>query len=403
MSQKTNLQTFTPQVVQTRYNVNIPYFLLLATVFSFLISLFLLQLFLALLSILWLFEHWKDKKSTFNQIFYVVVLFGITRIISIIFSAYPAESASAIPKEILFYLGFFSMSFYLRVFDDQKFFRVIFVFTISAVIVAFIGFLQFNLNIVERAQSFTSGYSTFSSYLLSSLGLYLILAEFIKRRSGYYFWIIGIIIILSGIATSLGRANLFFALIIILMFMIIKRTKAGYVIIAIILASGISYISFLNNSSEVSNRIEAPAQLADRDIILEGAKQIYKEHPVVGFGPRTFHQIFPFPERFADKGIGSWHNDFVQIYFESGVLGEAGFLLLLFVPFITGVKLLKVIVEKKKNSVILGILLAIAGLVLSALFAGFIDSPVLAPLFAFLISVISRESGEIKKVSIQKV
>ena len=295
------------------------------------------------------------------------------------------------------------MSFYLKVFDDKKFYTVIFVFTISAVIVAFIGLLQFNLKIVERAQSFTSGYSTFSSYLLASLGLFMILAEFIKRKSGYYFWLIGIIIILAGIATSLGRANLFFAFIIILAFLLIKRIKVWYVISAIILASGISYISFLNNSSEVSSRIEAPAQLADRDIILEGAEQIYKEHPILGFGPRTFHEIFPFPERFADKGIGSWHNDFIQIYFESGMLGEAGFLLLLLIPFITGVKLLKIIKEKRKNSVVLGVLLAISGLVLSALFAGFIDSPVLAPLFAFLISVISRESGEIKKVNIQKV
>lgn len=403
MPQKTDLQTDAFQVVQTRYNVNIPYFLFLATVFSFLISLFLLQLFLALLSILWLFEHWKDKRAAFNQILYVVVFFGIIRLISIIFSAYPAESASAIPKEILFYLGFFSMSFYLRVFDDQKFYKVIFVFTISAVVVAFIGLLQFNLKIVERAQSFTSGYSTFSSYLLASLGIYLILTEFIKRKSGYYLWLIGIIIIFAGIATSLGRANLFFALIIILAFLLIKRIKVWYVIMAVILASGISYISFLNNSSEVSSRIEAPAQLADRDIILEGAKQIYKEHPILGFGPRTFHQIFPFPGRFADKGIGSWHNDFIQVYFESGILGEAGFLLLLFVPFITGVKLLKVITEKRKNSVVLGILLAISGLVLSALFAGFIDSPVLAPVFAFLISAISRESDELKKASIQSV
>lgn len=401
MSQKVELKTLPFQMVQTRYNVNIPFFLFLAIMFSFLISLFLLELFLTLLSVLWLFEHWKDKKAAFNQILYVVVFFGITRLVSIIFSAYPAESVSAIPKEILFYLGFLSMSFYLRVFDDQKFYTVIFVFTISAVIVAFIGLLQFNLKIVERAQSFTSGYSTFSSYLLASLGLYLILADFIKRKSGYYLWFFGIIIILAGIATSLGRANLFFALIIILAFLLIKRIKVWYVIMAIILASGISYISFLNNSSEVSSRVEAPAQLADRDIILEGAKQIYKEHPILGFGPRTFHQIFPFPERFADKGIGSWHNDFVQIYFEGGLLGEAGFLLMLFVPFITGVKLLKVIKEKRKNSVVLGVILAISGLVLSALFAGFIDSPVLAPVFAFLISVISRESDEVKKVSVQ--
>jgi O-antigen ligase len=311
-----------------------------------------------------------------------------------VFSVYPSESVTALYKEILFYVGFFAMSFYLKVFDDNKFYTIIFVYAVSAVIVALIGIFQFNLKFVARAESLSSGYSTFSSYLLTSLGIFLILYEFIKRKYNYYFWSAGIAFIVIGLVTSLGRANLFFAAIIIIVFLSIKKIKIKYIATAVILIAGLSYLSFINNSSEVVNRIETPGQLSDRDIILEGAKQIYKEHPVLGYGPRTFHQVFPFPERFADRGIGSWHNDFIQIYFESGIIGEISFLILLVVPFINGIKLLRRIKEIKKKSVVLGVLLAISGLVLSALFAGFIDSPVLALVFAFLISVISRESLE---------
>ncbi len=378
-------------MVQTRYNILLPFYFFLASVFSFLVSFFLLQVFLGLLSLLWIFEAWENKKSAFDTILYAVILFGILRLISIIFSVYPSQSVTAIPKEILFYTGFFAMSFYLKVFDDKKFDWVIYVFSFSAVLVAFIGILQFIFQIVDRAQSFSSGYSTFSSYLLAVLGIYLVLIEFVKWNSKYY-WIIGLGIILTGLITSLGRANIFFALIIIFIYVLRNKKILFPVILAVVLAVGLSYLSFMSNSTEVASRVQAPVQLSDRDIIWEGAEQIYKEQPVLGFGPRTFHQVFPFPERFADKGIGSWHNDFIQIYFESGIVGEAGFLFLLVTPFIIGFRLLKKLKKGKSKSITAGILLAMSGLILSALFAGFIDSPVLALVYAFLISVISRES-----------
>ena len=378
-------------MVQTRYNILLPFYLFLASVFSFLVSLFLLQVFLGLLSLLWIFESWENKKSAFDKILYAVILFGLFRLISIIFSVYPSQSVTAIPKEILFYTGFFAMSFYLKVFDDKKFDWVIYVFSFSAVLVAFIGILQFILQLVDRAQSFSSGYSTFSSYLLAALGIYLVLIEFVKWNSKYY-WIIGLGIILTGLITSLGRANIFFALILIFIYVLRNKKILFPAILAVVLAVGLSYLSFMTNSTEVEARVQAPVQLSDRDIIWEGAEQIYKEQPVLGFGPRTFHQVFPFPERFADKGIGSWHNDFIQIYFESGIVGEAGFLFLLVTPFIIGFRLLKKLKKGRSKSITAGILLAMSGLILSALFAGFIDSPVLALVYAFLISVISRES-----------
>ncbi len=383
-------------MIETRFNIKIPFFLFAATLFSFLISLFLLQLFLGLLSVLWLFESWKNKKAAFDEIAVLILLFGIVRIAAIIFSVYPAESVIAIQKEILFYFGFFAMHYYLKVFDRKDYEKLIYVFALSAVLVALIGIVQFDFKLVERAQSFSSGYSTFSTYLLTALGVFLILYDLMNKKISLYYWSLGTAIIFAGLATSLGRANLFFAVIVFIIFWLIKKINIKYVLASVILAVGISYGSFLINSAELTQRVEAPTQLADRDIIWEGASQIYKEHPVLGYGPRTFHQVFPFPERFSDKGIGSWHNDFLQIYFESGILGEISFLLLIVLPFIKGINLMKKIKDVQNKSIILGILLAILGIVLSALFAGFIDSPVLALIFVFLISVISRESFLLK-------
>lgn len=379
-------------MIETRFNIKIPFFLFAATLFSFLISLFLLQLFLGLLSVLWLFESWKNKKAAIDEIAILILLFGIVRVAAIIFSVYPAESVIAFQKEILFYFGFFAMHYYLKVFAQKDYEKLVYVFAFSAVLVSLIGIIQFDFKLVDRAQSFSSGYSTFSSYLLTALGVFLILYELMNKKFSLYYWSLGVAIIFAGLTTSLGRANLFFAAVVFIIFWFIKRVNIKYVLASVILAVGISYGSFLINSSELKQRVEAPTQLADRDIIWEGANQIYKEHPMLGFGPRTFHQVFPFRERFSDKGIGSWHNDFLQIYFESGILGEISFLLLIILPFIKGISLMKKIKEVSNRSIIFGVLLSIIGLVLSALFAGFIDSPVLALVFAFLISVISREA-----------
>jgi O-antigen ligase len=48
---------------------------------------------------------------------------------------------------------------------------------------------------------------------------------------------------------------------------------------------------------------------------------VYARHPFVGFGPRTFREVFPLMQQLADKGTSSWHNDFLQVYMESGLLG----------------------------------------------------------------------------------
>jgi O-antigen ligase len=389
-------------VIQSKFKIEIPFYLTAAVVSSYLLSLFLLQLFGALLVILYFAESWKNKKKAFDIFLVTILIFGVVRLIAIIFSQYPDQSIQSLYKEALFFLTFFAFNFYLKVFDRKKFTYIIYTFGIAAVVISLIGILRFVIGNVDRAQSFSSGYSAFSSYLLAGLGIYIFLffntpnssIDNDKIKYGKIYWVVGVIIILSAIIMSLGRANILIAGLIILSGLIIQKTRLKYFVILIIITVAVSYFSFLKNSSEVTQRIEAPTQLSDRDIIYKGAEQIFWQHPVIGFGPRTFHQIFPnlLKEQFADKGIGSWHNDFLQIYFESGFPGELSFLILIIFPFVIGIKLLR-----RKGPInfnkqfLLGSMFSLAGLILSAITAGFIDSPVLAIVFGFLISIISRE------------
>ena len=381
-------------MVNSKFKIEIPFYLMIAVAFSFLLSLFLLQLFAGLLVILYLFESFENKKKAFDVFGIAILIFGIVRILAIAFSEYPSLSVQSFYKEALFYLGFFAFNFYLKVFDDKKFFTIIKSFAIAAVIIALIGVVRFNLGNIERAESFSSGYATFSSYLLAVLGVQLFLFNKEKPDKKNILWLLASVIILCGIITSLGRTNIAAAVLITLVFFIIKRLNFRYIAVMLILTAGLSWISFMNNTFLVSERIESPSQLSDRNIIYEGAEEILFDHPVLGFGPRTFHKIFPekLKKKFADPGIGSWHNDFLQIYFESGFLGELTFILLVIFPFIKGIKYLKTNGDERNKNIVMGAMFGIGGLILSALTAGFIDSPVLAVVFSFLISIISRQT-----------
>ena len=382
--------------VTSRFNPNISYFLIIGVVVSFLLSLALLQVFAGALCLLWIFEKWIEKKNAFDVFSKVFLIYLVVRIAALIFSEFPEVSVQILYKEVLFYLCFFSFSFYLKSFDVEKIKTIVYYFSFASAVIALIGIVRFNLSIVERAESFSSGYATFSSYLLTGLGCSLIFSGNGKKAK-YFKWlrIFAAAVILAGIITSLGRANSVIAAVMLIASLLLKRMKPLQFIYIILIAAALSYISFHNNSIQLNQRIETPTQLSDRDIIYKGASEIFLTHPLLGYGPKTFTEVFPHREDFADKGIGSWHNDLLEVYFESGFMGLASYLLLIFSVFFYQIKFLIMGKDRgEARTIIYAVLFATEGLFLSALVAGFINSPVLSLVFAFLIGV---QSAVIKR------
>ncbi len=378
-------------VIGSRFKKNIIFYLVIAGICSFLLSLFLLEVFFAALSIMWLLESIENKKRAFDVFTSLIIIFGLIRIVSIFFSQYPSVSYQSFYKDALFYLSFFSLSFYLKAVGKEKIRLILYWFLIAAVIISITGLFLFNLNLVERTQSFTAGYATFSSYLVAALGLFLVFHEENNERLRSIFIISGIALILTAIITSMGRTNIFISGVLFFAALFLRKFKLSFAFIIVLITILLSLFSFNNNRVEVTNRVDNPTDLSDRNVLLEGAKLLALSHPVLGFGPRTFHQIFPLKNKLADKGIGSWHNDFIQVYFESGVLGLFSFLLIIFSVYYYGIKLLRRNINNTDSKIILSTLFGFSGLVLSALTAGFIDSPILSILFAFFISIISAE------------
>ncbi len=379
-------------MLSTRYDTRLPFYLTIATVSSFLLSLFLLQLFAGLLVLAWLFESNKNKFKAIDTISYIFIAFVLIRILSTLFSDYPDSSNQMYYKDLLFFLSFFAFGYYLKVFDENKLRTIYYAFVIAAIFVACIGLTKFITGNTERAESFTSGYATFSSYLVSVIGFALILFRIIKDKQQKLLLAAGVVLMISGIVTSLGRTNIVIAIFILFIGIVAIKIKVRYAVALFLLAIGISWVSFQLNVKEFNKRIETPVYLSDRDVLFETAKELFMkfEKPIIGYGPRTFHDVFTNREQISDKGVGSWHNDFIQVYFESGFLGLAAFLVIIFLPFIKALKCLKDCrLSEERKYFLIGAVLGLVGLVLSALTAGFVNSPVLSILFAVFITTIS--------------
>jgi len=369
-----------------RSKSQIAFYLICAIAASFLLSLVLLQLFTFLLIVLWIFEPNKEKKNAFGRIEIFFLAFVCVRILSIIFSEHFQLSVHALYKDALFYAGFFPLVFYVKSFSVEKKSRILEIFLAFAIIVAVIGIAKFLLGIKPRAESLVSGYASFSTFLLTALAIYFSFFTDLKKRVNHWALSFAGTIILLAIVLALGRADLGIAALIIILVVVQKKIQLKHLLVIIGMTMVFSYFSFQQNSSELKVRVSQPATMSDRDILWKSAFELSSQHPLLGFGPRTFDKIFPSRDLLLDKGVGGWHNDYITIYLESGIFGVMVFLLLPFQIVKNGYKKYFFADGWKW-----GIFISLVALLLSAVMSGFINNPILSLLFIFMLAFFSSE------------
>lgn len=378
-------------MLKSRFNYSIILSLLVLLSISFVLSLFVMQLAAAILFILWLIEKHEERIKSFDNILKFLLVFGLVRLITIFLSDYPQSSYESIYKEGLFYTSAAAISFYLKTLDKKSVLNLMLAFIVGASIMSLVGSIRFFLKDVERAQAFTSSYAVFSSYLLAAFSVALFFPKKSKSSLQIMSWSLVYVIILIGIVTSLGRANIAIALLILISAIFFKQIPLKQIIVFGIFFLIGALIYIYNPPASIEQRVENITQLSDRDIIWQGSQEIGFNHPLLGYGPRTFQEVFPFKEKFADKGIGGWHNDFLQIYFESGIVGIISFVVLLWVVLKTSfIQLINKKTDAEFKLLSASVLASVIAFVVSGLFAGFITSVVLSIVFVFLISFLSR-------------
>ena len=210
-------------MIKSRFSSNYIFPLLNVFVVSFVLSLFLLQVIGGIIFIFWLFEKWDEKKKILDILAVSVFIFGIIRLISIFFSAFPSDSFESLYKEALFYFTLVFMCFYLKTLDKKTLLRLVLIFILGAVVMSIVGITRFIFGNVDRAQAFSSSYSVFSSYLMVALGLALFYPRGFQNSKSWFYRSVIILIIFLGIVLSLGRTNILISIILIVTAMVLKK------------------------------------------------------------------------------------------------------------------------------------------------------------------------------------
>ncbi|MDZ7766675.1 MAG: O-antigen ligase family protein [Melioribacteraceae bacterium] len=375
-------------MLSTRFNRNLVFYLVAAFLASFLISLALLQLFAAFLFFGWLAEKGKFKGA--DELLYLVLAFGVFRLLTIFLSEYFDTSIITIQKELLFYTTGLALFYYLKVFSREENLKLIMYFIHIGAVVALIGVTLLSIGHVSRAQSFGSGYATFSTYLV----VVMVFVLSLNKRELYFnsilLWAIESGLIISGIILSMGRANIAIAFFLALIILIIRKVSFKKIGLVVLFGIVITFTALQFNPGESGKRVENPTALSDRDILIEGFFELADDHPFFGYGPRTFMDIFPYRERLADKKVGSWHNEYFQIYLDSGIFALLIFLVL-FVVIMHKSKWLvfRYKMMKSVSAEEFAVTWSIIAMLLSGLTGAFLFSPVLSLLFVYLISLFS--------------
>lgn len=380
-------------------DISVSSWLIIIIVASLIFSLFILQLVLLVLIIIYLLECIKNKKIFYfkTNLDFALFIFILVRIFSILFSSNIQVSTQYLYKEIVFYSTFFLFTYYLSNSEENFIILLLKILILAGVISSLYGTGKVLFGIVERAESSTSGYFTLGTFLTVVYAIAINLGTNKKIFPSRTTWVISLVFLLIGVLFTYDRTHWG---IVALITLIVGITKERLLLVSLFSISIITVIVIPSLTDRFIQMIHFSQNLSDRNVIWSGAKQLLFEKPFTGFGIGTFREIFPLLDQLKDKGVGSWHSDYLQMYFESGLFGLGTFLFLMFTIFKTGFQSLKKqIISVNQKDILISVLFGISTLYLSAFLSGFILSPINSILFFFLIAIV----GVISKKNLKKI
>jgi O-antigen ligase len=363
--------------------------LLLLFALSMMLSTAVVQTTAVLLFILWVVQRAAAGtvrvRSTVLDL--PVLVFLTARIVSIAVSSVADRSFQALYTEVFFYSIFFIVSDVVVGWDHVRlrtFFRAI---VLAAGIAAIIGISKVVFFGAVRASSVTSGYYSLGLYLSAVCAMALVLGRepfFFPRREVWA----GVCVLLSaGILLTYNRLHWVTLLCAVFVVGVMRERKA---LLAALILGTVSVLFIPSVQERFLQLVHLTSHLSDRDILWKGALMRAGEHVVFGFGPRSFPDIFPLFGELQDKGIGGWHNDYLQVYMESGIVGLLAFLWLIAAVGYHGVRALKQEGRTQESrNLIGGILLAISIFFI----AGGVFDTVVSLLFWTLLAILAVMIG----------
>lgn len=255
-------------------------------------------------------------------LFWLFLGFIAARVLSILLSEYPALSAEAWQKEMPLYAVFFIALGEIDLSRPERLWTALRILFWAAVGAALVGLGKYFLIHPDRITSTTSGFYTLGMYLSSVFILSFALGprkEFVAPRA---LWLAGCAIMMLGVLFTFNRIHWVTMGLAVLVVGIARER----LLLGIFAAAGVlALFLFPDLAHRFDQLLHLGANTTGRDVIWRGAWMIIGVHPWFGFGPRSFREIFPLLSEAPDQKIGSWHNDFLQVYMDSGAFALALF------------------------------------------------------------------------------
>lgn len=244
--------------------------------------------------------------------------FVAARIISIAFSQDRAVSLPALYIEYFYYMVFFLVTQTLDGDVASGSCTTVFVLTASAVVAAAVGITKVFLSFSPVASSTTAGTYTLGAYLCAVLPLLLIARPSHETARLKNMSLLSAAIICLGITLTLDRLHWAGMALTLLVAGLFFQRRVLFLSLG---GAAAVVLAFPQVLARFDTILHLGHNMAGHDIIWRGALKLIDQHPIIGFGPRTFQQIFPLFREMWVPGVSSWHNDYLQVYMESGLIG----------------------------------------------------------------------------------
>lgn len=308
--------------------------------------------------------------------------FLLVRILSTLTSVDPALSWKGLEKSGLL-LAYYPLAH--MALSRPRRLAGIYVFLAATVIAAGVGIASFAVN-GGRVSSLTGGYTTFAEILAVALCFFLAAAAFSSWR-GWLAYGAAALLPFGALLLTLCRGQwLAFAAGI----GVVGALKDRRVLAVLLLvAAGVAAAAYLLPAGVASGRFTLgdPAFENYRDILWKGGLAVIFERPLTGFGPETIKAAFPYQTRFYSPvaGVIGWHNDYLRLAVESGLLAVAAALwIVVAASRAAWATFRREYEEPRVRAVGLGLLAATAAVLISGLVGDVIADPAMLVVFVVL-------------------
>jgi O-antigen ligase len=371
---------------------------MLAFLASLMFSIAIVQIVVGVLGILWITKIIRTPGYRYKHtpIDYAYLGFIGSRVLAILFSVNIALSLQGFNREIIFYVLFFIAVDLSFISEKDQLKKLLWVLIGAAVLVALYGTGKVILGIESRASSSTGGYITLGMLLTVVLALALGLGREKSIFPSRLIWGIVIFILCCGILFTLNRSHWIIAA--VTFFIVGIRQERRTLGISILIAA-VAIIAVPPLRERFMQLLLFTQYTSNRDVVWQGAFMIFFDRPVVGFGLRTFTEIFPLYNLVTDKFIGSWHCDYLQVYMEGGLIGLSMFLWFWATVFVAAAKVLKgKFADPFYQNLVYSILLAMIAFALNGIWGGFVTGLLSTLLFEFLLAVLAAIAMKTKGI-----